>query len=342
MQSAFDTTKAQKPTKAQRKLFCIFVDILCFCGVFLSGCSIQQPYQQTRILLGTYITIKIADADKSAVQLKEAVNKAFAEIKKVEDLLSSFRQGNTVDKINNSGTNEVLLDEDTFYILEKAKYFYEISDSAFDITVLPLLELWGFHKKNYSLPSEEAIKETLRRVGSNKMMLNKEKKSLRFLKDGMKIDLGGIGKGYAVDRAVYILRKEGVKNALVAAAGDIYCIGRKSKSEKWKVGIRDPIRKNKIIQELELEDVAISTSGSYENYFEVGGKRYSHIINPKTGRPVENNLLSVTIIAKDNITADALATAVFVLGKEKGLEMVNRLSGIKAIIITDEQLRVNK
>lgn len=307
------------------------------CLIIISGCAAEEtPYQETRILLGTYVTIKVHDVDKSKIEKITAISKAFNEIKRIENLLSSFKKDNMIDKINNSGTKEVFLDEDTFYVLEKAKYFNKISGSAFDITVLPLLELWGFHQRDYSVPSEVKIKEALDRTGTDKMILDKRRKSVRFLEDGMKIDLGGIAKGYAVDKAVIALRGSGIKNALVDSGGDLYCLGEKQKGKKWSAGIRDPLHKNRVIERLDIEDLAVDTSGNYENFFEATGKKYSHIIDPRTGSPVENNIVSVTIIAKDCMTADALATAVVVLGKDKGPELIKRLENVKAVLIIKE------
>ena len=174
----------------------------------------------------------------------------------------------------------------------------------------------------------------LSKIGSDKVVLDNRKKSLRFLKNGMEIDLGGIAKGYAVDKAALVLRKSGIKNALIDAGGDIYCIGEKAKGQKWIVGVRDPIEEHRVIEELALQDLAAATSGGYENFLETEGKQYNHIIDPRDGNPVENNLISVTIIAKDCLTADALATAVSVLGREKGTELINSLDTVGAILIS--------
>lgn len=283
--------------------------------------------------MGTYVTIKIHDADKNYAVKKEAADKAFAEIKRLENLLSSFKKDSVVSRINSAGISEVLLDEDTFFILKKAKYFNEVSAGAFDITVLPLLELWGFHGARHRVPSEEEIRETLKRIGSDKMVLDEAGHSVRFLQEGMKIDLGGIGKGYTSDKAVKILRENGVKSAVVAAAGDIYCLGRRADGRKWTVGIRDPRKKNKLIKDIELQNEAVSTSGGYERFFELSGKRYSHIMDPRTGRPAQNDLLSATVMSGDSIASDALATAVMVLGEEKGLKMIKGLKGAVLYIV---------
>lgn len=311
------------------------IQLTIICAVIFSGCSLKKgPYQETRVSLGTYVTIKVQDADKGTEEKRDAANKAFDEVRRIEGLLSSFKEGNIIDRINNSGTNEVFLDEETFYVLERSKYFYEASDGAFDITVLPLLEIWGFHEKKYMVPDEDKLKETLKRIGSDKMILDNKKKSVRFLEPGMKIDLGGIAAGYAVDRAVLVLKENGINNALVDAGGDIYCLGEKSKGKKWSVGIRDPRRNNRIIKTLYLKDIAVTTSGTYEKFFEKGGKRCSHIMDPRTGRPVDNELSSATIIAGDCLTADALATAAMVLGRDEAAELTNELVNVKVVSIS--------
>lgn len=284
--------------------------------------------------MGTYITVKIADSDKPLPARKAAAQKAFAEIERIEDLLSSFKEDSVISKINNSGTEEIFLDEEVFNILSRAKYFSEASSGAFDMTVMPLLELWGFHSKKYRVPAAEEIEAALKKVGSDKIVLDSRRRSIRFLAPGMKIDLGGIAKGYASDRAIGVLRNCGIHNALAACAGDIRVMGRKSAKEKWSIGIQDSRKRGMITDQLKLEDSSVSTSGSYERFFEAGGKRYSHIIDPRTGWPVDNDLLSVTIIAQDSVTSDTLATAVFVLGRAKGLELLEKFPSVQARVVS--------
>ena len=210
-------------------------------------------------MVGTYVTIKIQDPCKGMIEKRRTASEAFGEIKRIEDLLTSFKKGNVIDRINNSGTKEIFLNEESIYILERAKYFYKISGRAFDVTILPLLKLWGFREGKHSVPSQGSIKELLSKIGSDKVVLDNRKKSLRFLKNGMEIDLGGIAKGYAVDKAALVLRKCGIKNALIDAGGDIYCIGEKAKGQKWIVGVRDPIEEHRVIEELALQDLAAAT-----------------------------------------------------------------------------------
>jgi len=259
----------------------------CYPIIFLSLCLLYGcannagPYQDTRILLGTYVTIKVQGPGKGLIAKGHAVNEAFAEIKRIEDLLSSFKEGNAINKINNSGTKEVFLDEEIIYLLKRAKYFYRVSGRAFDVTILPLLELWGFRADKHPVPPQESINEALNKIGSDKIVLNNRKKSVRFRKNDMKIDLGGIAKGYAVDKAALILKKRGIKNALIDAGGDIYCLGEKAKGQKWIVGVKNPAEGRRVVEELALQNLAAATSAGYENFLENEGKQYGHIIDPR-------------------------------------------------------------
>jgi thiamine biosynthesis lipoprotein len=305
----------------------------------LSGCSVNSPpCRETRLLLGTYVTIMAADHDKPLREQRAAVRAAFHEIERLEAILSSFRGDSMVAKINSAGTKDIPLDDDTFYVVERALYFYRVSGGAFDITVLPLMELWGFRANaKRAMPDKASISAVLERTGSDKIVLDSQKKTIRFLTAGMKVDLGGIATGYAVDRAVDALKTRGIKNGLVDAGGDIRCFGKRSPARQWSIGIRDPLNRGRIIERVLPSDAAITTSGGYEKFVEINGKRFIHIINPKTGCPVENNVLSATIIAEDCLTADALATAAVVMGKDKTLKMIEGLNGVQAVVITKEK-----
>lgn len=248
--------------------------------------------------MGSYVTIIIADPGRPMKEHRAAARAAFEEIKRLENTLSRFSKNNIVAKINSAGTKEMPVDSDTFYVLEQALYFNRISNGAFDITA----------------------------PRPGRIALDPAKKTIKFLAEGTKIDLGGIAVGYAVDRAISVLKANGVKNAIVDAGGDIYCLGKRPDGKKWQIGIRDPFRKNRVVKTLEIEDAAVSTSGNYE--------KRGHIIDPATSRPVENNLVGVTMVAKDCITADALATAVFVLGKDEGEKLARGLNGVSIAYVS--------
>ena len=249
---------------------------------------------------------------------KEAAQIVFTEISRIDKLLSVYNPDSEISLLNNKG--KLSVSQDTMYIIRKSKELYKATGGAFDITVEPLVRVWGFEKHRYILPEEREITKVLRLVGSDKIILNESDNVIKFKTSGMKISLGAIAKGYAVDLAVAKLKETGIKDCLINAGGDIYCLGNNF-GRPWKVAIRDP-RKPGIYEVLELEDKAVATSGDYEQYFIKGSKRYAHIFDPRTGYPVDEGVCSVTVIASDCLTADALATSIFVLGK-------NGLNGIK-------------
>lgn len=320
--------------------------ILLIFSLILSGCGDKEPLRHTEpirkrqeLLMGTLVEISIADEDKDATEIDLAIDKAFKEIKRIEDLLSPYNKDSEISRINRLGEREAItVSDETFSLIKRSIEFSRISEGAFDITVAPLLELWGFSIDPSAgspvIPSEEEVKTKLSLVGWDRIITHDRSRSIAFSRAGMKIDLAAIAKGYAVDRAIEALRGEGITRAIVDAGGDIYCLGAKSETEPWVIGIKDPRRPNEILNTLDIIDRAIVTSGDYERYFIVEGKRYSHIIDPRTGYPVQNKVMSVTILAPGCLEADALATAVFVMGEEKGAEFIDQFDSVEVIIKT--------
>ncbi|OGW58679.1 MAG: hypothetical protein A2Z09_03340, partial [Nitrospirae bacterium RBG_16_43_8] len=217
-------------------------------------------------------------------------------------------------------------------VLEKAVYASGKTGGGFDITIGSVTTLWDFHKR--TKPEDKKIKERLPLVNYKNIILNKKSSSVYLKKSGMLIDLGGIAKGYAADKAVEALKREGIKSGLVSISGDIKAFGLKPDSKPWKIGIRNPRTENKedeIMATIEITDMAISTSGDYERYFIIDRKRYHHILNPKTGYSVDE-CRSVSIIAKDGTVTDPFSTGIFVLGAEKGIKLLEEM-GIDGIIV---------
>ncbi|MBU3958342.1 MAG: FAD:protein FMN transferase [Candidatus Omnitrophica bacterium] len=296
----------------------------------LVGCQNQQLYKDSRIVMGTFVEVSSPD--------KEAAKVAFTEIKRIEGLLSKYREDSEVVRLNKRG--ELKVGPDTLYILQKAEEFWQLSDGAFDITVGPLMDLWGFTDKKYYLPRDEEIKEALNLVGFDKIIFNNAENVVKFSVQGMKIDLGAVAKGYAIDCAVKKLKEKGIKDCLINAGGDIYALGD-IKGKSWKVAVKDP-RHAAFLQRLELKNKAVATSGDYEQFFIQGNRRYAHIFNPKTGYPLDSGVVSVTVIAPDCLTADALATSIFVLGKEKGSTLVEkRFPDVRVKIIESKDVPNN-
>lgn len=284
--------------------------------------------------MGTFVEITCQD--------KAAMNAAFEEIKKIENLANKFEPASEISRLNKNG--EIRAGPDFLNLIKESKKYYALSGGAFDITVSPLVESWknkikeAQEKKSEGLlPAKDELENKLGLVGSDKIFINEDESAVKFARAGMSVDLGGIAKGYAVDKAVLRLKALGINSCLINAGGNIYCLGRKGK-RKWHIGIRHPRNPGKIIFYLDLENQAVATSGDYEQYFMNAGKRYSHIINPERGEPVDNGLASVTIIAKDAAAADALSTAVFVLGKEKGQELLGKIDNTEYRIIEEKDL----
>ncbi len=229
------------------------------------------------------------------------------------------------------------LSEEDNFILAKSLELSRVTDGAFDISVGLLENIWGFRGDKPHLPKEEEIQSALFRTGYQYILLADDKAILA--KTGMVIDLGGISKGYAVDRVVTILRQEGISSGIVDAGGDLRVFGDKPDGRKWAIGIRDPVRAGSIAKTIYINEGAVATSGNYERCFIRDGKRYHHIFNPLTGYPA-NGCISVTIIAKEALVADALATGIFVLGPEKGMKLIENLHDVEGVIIYEEEGRV--
>lgn len=279
--------------------------------------------------MGTFVEVISNDPRAAGI--------AFAEIKRLDNLLSKFNPHSEVSQLNRRGKLKV--SPDTLAVIKAAKGFYRQSDGAFDATVSPLIDIWKPAINAQVTPQEKQINAAKLLVGSENIFIDEKSQTVKFLKKGMRIDLGGIAKGYAVDCAIKKLQDAGIKSCLVNAGGNMYGLGRNG-ARPWKVGIRHPRNLKEMIGFMLLEDRAIATSGDYEQYFESGNRRFSHIIDPQTGFPVNNGVVSATVLSSDATTCDALSTAVFVLGKEKGLKLAGKYKNTQAIILTKEDLRI--
>lgn len=288
------------------------------------------------VSLGTIVEITVADKDKPRKTIDNAIEKAFREIKRTEDTFSRFKSHSEISRINSFAQQEpTRVTPETIELIEKSIEFSQLTDGAFDITVRPLIEAWGIEDRNRKyVPEAIQLKRALEKVGYQNIRIIKEKQSVFLTRPGMSLDLGGIAKGYAVDKAIQSLREEGIKNALVNAGGDIYALGERSMRQKWQIALQHPRKRNASLTVIELKDAACATSGDYQRYIKVADSRFSHIVNPKTGQPCSDLPASVTVLSKDCLTADALATAIFVLGPEKGIDLINRLEGIEAVIVS--------
>ncbi len=312
---------------------CLLYTAYCLLLVLLASCSLQREkvYRKTMILMDTLVTINVV-AD-SAEKADKAMNSAFDEIGKLDRLLNFFSSTSELATINrNAGLSPVKVSSETLEIIEDAVYASEQTGGAFDPTIGPEISLWDFHSQK--MPDDKTVRERLPRVNYKLIRVDRNRSTVYLEKKGMLMDLGAIAKGYAADKAAEELKRQGIRAGLVSCAGDIRAFGLKQDGKPWRVGIKNPRPGNgddEIMATVELSDMAISTSGDYERYFMSGGKRYHHILDPKTGYPAPE-CQSVTVIAKNGFQTDSFSTGVFVLGPEKGMEVLKRL-GFEGVII---------
>lgn len=296
-------------------------------NLFLFGCAGHQTTVRSQFLMGTVVEVTSS--------FPEAADIVFNEFKALEGKLSHFKPKSAIAQLNTEG--EKVLDKETFSLIKKSLEISAASNGAFDITCAPLVDIWKQAIASKTMPSKKDIQRALSLVGWKDVSIDEKKCLVRFRRKGMKLDLGGIGEGFAVDKAVERLRQHGVTSALINAGGDIYCLGTNS-GAAWKVGVRHPRQQEQIIKVYSLINKAITTSGDYEQFFTFGKRRYSHIIDPRTGYPVDNGICSVTIIGLDCTTADVLATTIFVLGEEEGKKLARKFNITEFEIIKVNQL----
>jgi thiamine biosynthesis lipoprotein len=294
------------------------------------GCGGKyEPIKESRIALGTVIEITVAHEDRKIA--RAAMEKAFDEFERVERQLSGYLADSGITSLNESGGRQVALGDEIFGLLLRSKEISVLSRGAFDVTVGPLMALWRFDEGG-RVPSDEELRSAVAAVGFGKLEFDGGRRSVRLTREGMKVDLGGIGKGYAVDRAAEVLRAAGITDAIIDAGGDLRLLGRRPGKDFWRIGIRHPRDPARLLVDLDLAETAIVTSGDYERFFMQDDVRYHHILDPATGRPVES-CQSVTVIAPTALEADAYATAAFVMGPAKGIAFLRALPGVDGIIV---------
>jgi thiamine biosynthesis lipoprotein len=291
-----------------------------------------------QIVMGTFAHI-VAVAQNSGTA-KNCIEAALDEIHKVDNLMSDYKSDSEISQVNREAYEKpVQVSEPTFEVLQRSIEFSKMTDGAFDVTVGPLVALFRKAKETKVAPSEEQITQAKLKVGFEKLKLDSENKTVQFSEKGMLLDLGGIAKGYAIDKAIETARRCGAVGAMVDIGGDVRCFGLPPKGrDHWLIGLQDP---NSAIEGMEggglrlvlkVTNEAVATSGDYQQFVIIEGKRYSHIMNRRTGKSAES-LSSVTIIADNATDADALATAVSVMGAEKGLALIEKLPNTEAILI---------
>lgn len=278
-------------------------------------------------------------ADKTASARDGVYNDIFSRLREIENLMSVTIPSSDISRIKDTaGVETVQIDNDVFEVIEKAVYFAQLSDGAFDPSIRPLVSLWDINSDNPRVPSREEIELILPLINWQNIELDAQTHSVFLKKSGMALDLGAIAKGYAADEAASIIRNAGINSAIIEFGGNIVIVGENKNKRPWRVGIQNPndnrgVHLGIIQVSVTGEQQSIVTSGINERFFEKDGKRYHHIFSPSSGYPVENELLSVTVITPNSIDADALSTAVFVLGYEAGRKLIDSLPDTEAVFI---------
>lgn len=294
----------------------------------------QQVFRKKKSLLGSPFEITVVATD--SIQANSYIDLAVSEVKRIENLISDWIPTTQISKVNqNAGIVPVKVDLEVYELVERATKISKLTSGAFDISYASMDKIWKFDGSMKEMPTPEAIKKSVEKVGYQNIILNPKDTTIFLKNQGMKLGLGGIGQGYIADKIKIVLQEKGCTSGLVNVSGDINTWGTQPNGDTWTVGIVNPMNKNKIFATFPLNDSAVETSGSYEKYVTFNGIRYTHIIDPRTGYPA-SGIVSVSVFAKQTELADALATGIFVLGVEVGLDLVNQLKGIGCIIVDDK------
>ena len=313
--------------KIKLKKFISLFSIFLFFSIFQNSVYAAW-YKADRAIMGTAIHIELWHTDKSIAG--KNIQHVFDEMWRIDSLMSPYKKNSEITLINNNATKHpVKISAELFDLIQKSLNISKLSNGAFDITFASVGYMYDYRKKQK--PSKEEISKRFKSINYKNIRLNQIKQTIYFTQKNTQIDLGGIAKGHAVDNAIMLLQKHGIKQAMISAGGDTRIIGDKH-GRPWYVGIRHPRNKNESAVVLPLSQTAISTSGDYERYFIKDNIRHHHIINPSTGDSARE-LRSVSILTKDSTTADALSTTVFILGLNKGMKLIAGLPNTEAIII---------
>jgi thiamine biosynthesis lipoprotein len=300
----------------------------------VSLCNAQQPFKRILKLMGSRFEITVVAND--SVQANKFINLAVTEISRIEKLISSWDSNSQTTEINrNAGIKPVKVDRELFELIERSIGISKLTDGAFDISFASMDKIWKFDGSMVEMPSEESVKMAVAKVGFKNIELNAENSTVFLKVKGMKIGFGAIGKGYAADKAKALLIEKGVEAGIINASGDMNTWGKQPNGQEWKVAITNPFEKSKAFALLPITNGAVVTSGNYEKQVTFNGKVYSHIIDPRTGSP-SSGLLSVTVFAPKAEIADALATAIFIMGVDVGLNLINQLPKIECVIIDEK------
>jgi thiamine biosynthesis lipoprotein len=281
-------------------------------------------------IMGTAIRVELWAAERGRGE--SAIDAVMAEMHRIDAAMSPYKPESELSRINRDAAQRAVpVTAEMFTLLQRAVEFSRLSDGAFDITFASIGSLYDYRAG--TRPTEAQLVAARAAIGYQNLLLDTSARTVRFAREGMRIDLGGFAKGYAVDNGAAILRRFGVAHGIVTAGGDSHIVGDR-RGRPWAIGIRDPRREGQIVALLPLEDTALSTSGDYERFFETDGVRFHHVIDPRTGKS-PGHVRSVTVVAKDGLTTEAFSKCVFVMGVQKGLQFIESKPGVDAVVVDD-------
>lgn len=307
-----------------------FAGVILIVCVSLCACVHSETQEQTRHIFAMDTVMDITVYTESD-EAEEILFAAENEIRRIDALLDRKNTVSEVYNINRKKIENISWEMNS--VLSAAQEISKRTDGAFDITIAPVMDAWGFYDGEFKVPSDDELKAAMRGVGYKKILMED---SMIEMPPDTSIDLGGIGKGYASDRVVELLHSSGITSAVISLGGNVHAIGKRKDGNNFNIGITDPHNKEQVIGIIQVSDKAVVASGGYQRYFESGGKTYHHIIDSKTGVSAASGLASVTIVADKGILADGLSTAIYVMGLEKGIELWRRSNDFEAVFVLDD------
>lgn len=291
-----------------------------------------EPVRRTQFIMGTLVEITVSHSDPELAQTM--ITQAFDEMSRIEKLMSTYIPDSEISQINRAaGKKAIPVSPEVEEVIHEGIFWSEQSKGAFDLTVEPLVQLWGFDGEIEVIPGNKTLKKTASLVNYKDIEIKNH--TVKLTRTGMAINVGGLAKGYAVDRAVSLLRGQ-VGNGIVNAGGDLYAFGKKDPKTPWNIGLQHPRQPQELLAAFAVQNQAVATSGDYQRYFIKDGVRYHHIFDPRTGKPARE-MISATLITTEVMEADALATAVFVMGPHKAIEWVDSMENVEAMLVLADQ-----
>lgn len=316
---------------------CVIVIILLLINKFIAQYNKSQKMHEairSGYVLGTLINLRAYGNVPEA-----AIDKAFEKLNDIDDKMSAFKENSEISRINlSAGINTQVVSDDTYFVVKKAVEYSKILEGTFDPTIRSLVKLWGIGTKEEKIPQRSEIDKALKLVNYNDVILEESNSSIKLKQEKQALDVGGIAKGFAADEVRNIFIKHSIKSALIDLGGNIFALGNKIDNTPWRVGIQNPFKpRGEFIGILSVVNKSIVTSGNYERYFMKDGRRFHHIIDPKTGYPSESKIISATIISDDSIDGDGLSTGIYILGVEKSLSIIESIEGVEAVLVTEDK-----